>query len=60
MLRKRIENVNQKEFRVGKEITRKGDKPYVKWKVYDNYFNSWIDIKRQLNEWIFSSQIRSI
>ena len=47
-MRKRIENVNQKEFRVGKEITRKGDKPYVKWKEYDNSFNSWVDKKGRI------------
>ena len=27
---------NQKEFRIEKVITRKGDKLYVKWKCYDN------------------------
>ena len=26
-------------------IKRKGDKVYVKWKGYDNSFNSWIDKK---------------
>ena len=26
-----------------KVIKRKGDKLYVKWKGYDNSFNSWID-----------------
>ena len=36
---------NQKEFRVQKVIKRKGDKLYVKWKCYDNSFNSWIDKK---------------
>ena len=34
-----------KEFRVEKVIKRKGNKLYVKWKVYDNPFNSWIDKK---------------
>ena len=28
-------------------------KLYVKWKIYDNSFNSWID-KKDLNELIFS------
>ena len=28
-----------------KVIKRKGDKLYVKWKGYDNSFNSWIDKK---------------
>ena len=26
----------EKEFRVEKVIKRKGDKPYIKWKVYNN------------------------
>ena len=26
-------------------MKRKGDKLYVKWKGYDNLFNSWIDKK---------------
>ena len=34
---------NQKEFRVEKVIMRKAHKLYVKWKGYDNSFNSWID-----------------
>ena len=33
------------EFRIKKVIKRKGDKLYVKWKPYDNLFNSWIDKK---------------
>ena len=36
---------NQQEFRIEKVIKRKGDKLYVKWKGYDNSFNSWIDKK---------------
>ena len=28
-----------------KKYLRKGDKLYVKWKGYDNSFNSWIDKK---------------
>ena len=36
---------NQKEFGIEKVIKRKGDKLYVKWKNYDNSFNSWIDKK---------------
>ena len=35
---------NQKEFRIEK-ILKKGDKLYVKWKGYDNLFNSWINKK---------------
>ena len=31
---------NQKEFRMTKVIERKGNKLYVKWKGYDNPFDS--------------------
>ena len=36
---------NQKEFKIEKVIKIKGGKLYVKWKSYDNSFNSWIDKK---------------
>ena len=36
---------DQKEFRIEKVPKRKGDKLYVKWKGYDNSFNSWINKK---------------
>ena len=42
---KEFKKVNQKEFRTEKLIKRKGDKPYIKWRGYDNSFNSWIDKK---------------
>ena len=42
---KELQKTNQKEFRIKKVIKRKGDKLYVKWKGYDNSFNSWIDKK---------------
>ena len=40
---KELQKTNQEEFRIEKVIRRKGDKLYVKWKRYDNSFNSWID-----------------
>ena len=40
---KEFQKTNQKEFRIEKVIKRKGDKLYVKWKGYNNAFNSWID-----------------
>ena len=40
-----LQKVNQKEFRIEKVIKRKGDELYVKWKKYNNSFNSWIDKK---------------
>ena len=39
------QDTKQIEFRIEKVIKRKGDKVYVKWKGYDNSFNSWIDKK---------------
>ena len=40
---KELQETNQKEFRIEKVIKKKGGKVYVKWKSYDNSFNSWID-----------------
>ena len=40
---KELQKTNQEEFRIGKVIKRKGNKIYVKWKGYNNLFNSWID-----------------
>ena len=37
---KELQKTNQEEFRIEKVIKRKGDKIYVKWKGYDNSFNS--------------------
>ena len=42
---KEWQKANQEEFRIEKVIRQKGDKLYVKWKGYDNSFNSWTDIK---------------
>ena len=43
----------KQEFRVEKLI-KEGDKLYVKWKDYNISFNSPIDKKNSINEWIFS------
>ena len=40
-----LQKTNKKEFRVEKVLKKKGDNLYVKWKGYDNSFNSWIDKK---------------
>ena len=40
---KELQKTSQQEFRIEKVIKRKGDKIHVKWKGYDNSFNSWID-----------------
>ena len=43
--KKELQATNQQKFRVEKVIKRKSDKLYVKWKGYNNSFNSWIDKK---------------
>ena len=45
---KELQKIDQQKFRIEKVIKKKGDKLYVKWKGYDNSFNSWID-KKDLN-----------
>ena len=42
---KELQKTNQKEFRTEKVIKNRATKLYVKWKRYDNSFNSWIDKK---------------
>ena len=42
---KELQRTNQQIFRIEKIIKRKGNKLYVKWKGYDNSFNSWINKK---------------
>ena len=37
---KELQKTNQKEFRIEKVLKRQSDKLYVKWKGYDNSFNS--------------------
>ena len=39
---KELQKTSQEKFRIEKVLKRKGDKLYVKWKGYDNRFNSWI------------------
>ena len=40
-----LQGTSQQEFRIENVLKKKGDKLYVKWKGYDNSFNSWIDRK---------------
>ena len=37
---KELQKTNQKEFRIEQVVKRKGNKLYVKWKLYNNSFNS--------------------
>ena len=41
---KEFQKTNQKEFRI-EVIKKKEETLYVKWKGYDNSFNSWINEK---------------
>ena len=41
----KLQGTKLNEFRIEKVIKRKSDKLYVKWKGYDNSFNTWIDKK---------------
>ena len=43
--KKEFQKTSLEKFRTEKVFKRKGDKWYVKWKGYDNRFNSWIDKK---------------
>ena len=40
-----LRKTSREKFRIEKVLKRKGDKFYVKWKIYDNSFNSWINKK---------------
>ena len=40
-----MQKTNEKEFRIKKVLKRTDDKLDVKWKAYDNSFNSWINEK---------------
>ena len=42
LYKKELQKTNQKGSKVQKVIKREGDKLYIKWKGYDNSFNSWI------------------
>ena len=39
-MKKNYKKTNQKQFRIAKVIKKKGNELYVKWKGYDNSFNS--------------------
>ena len=42
---KELQKPSLEKFRIEKVLKRKGDQLDVKWKGYDNSFNSWIDEK---------------
>ena len=47
-----MQKTSQEKFRMEKVLKRKVDKLYVKWKGYDNRFNSWIDKKELIQKWV--------
>ena len=49
---KELQKTSQEKFRIKKVLKRKGDKLYVKWEGYENYFNSWIDKKDFIIKWV--------
>ena len=54
-MQKELQKSNQKEFRIEKVIKRKSDNLYVKWKGYDNSFNSSIsknDLCKRVNTFL--------
>ena len=44
-MKKKLQKIDQQEFRIEKVIKKKGNKLYVKWKGYNNSFNNWINKK---------------
>ena len=45
-MKKNCKKLVKRKFRIEKVLKRKDDKFYVKWKGFDNSFNSWINKKR--------------
>ena len=42
---KELQKTIKEKFRIEKVLKRKGNKLHVKWKGYENSFNSWINKK---------------
>ena len=53
-MKRNCKKLVKKNIRIEKITKRKGDKFYVKWKGYDNSFNSWID-KKTMNKILSNS-----
>ena len=47
----------QKEFKIEKVIKKKGDRLYVKWKGYDNSFNSAENMKVALDLFNYAMKV---
>ena len=44
-MKKELQKTMEEKLRIERVIKGKGDKLYVKWKGYNNSFNSWINKK---------------
>ena len=51
---KELQKTSQEKFRIEKVLKRKGDKLYVKWKGYNNRFNS--SIHKKHLQWNFVNE----
>ena len=58
MLKKLLECFTKKTKQQSLELTKKkSDKLYVKWKGYENSFNSWRDKKDFINEFFRNNRV---
>ena len=58
MLKKLLERFTKKTKQQSLELTKKkSDKLYVKWKGYENSFNSWRDKKDFINEFFRNNRV---
>ena len=58
MLKKLLERFTKKTKQQSLELTKKKiDKLYVKWKDYENSFNSWRDKKDFINEFFRNNRV---
>ena len=44
-MKKNCKKTSQEKLKIEKVLKRKGDRLSVRWKGYDDHFNSWIDKK---------------
>ena len=51
--------IAKREFKIEKVIKKKDDEICVKWKEYNDSFNSWIDKKDSINERVYFLKSKS-
>ena len=47
-----LQKTSQEKFRIEKRLEKKGDKLFVRWKGYNDSFNSWVDKKDVTQKWV--------